>query len=423
MRFKGLWRHPDFMRLWTGQTISEFGSRITREGLPYAAVLTLAATPFQMGILAALGTVPVLLFGLIAGVWVDRLARRPILIATDIGRALLVGSIPVAALFGVLTIWQLYIVIFLCGVLTIFFEVAHQSYLPALVEREHVLEGNSKLSTTSAVAEIGGPALAGTLVQTLTAPIAMAFDALSFLASAFFIQRIKKPETPADTAEKEGTEQAAEIWPEIREGLQVILHNPILRSLAGCTAILNFFGSFFGALYLLYAAKELKLDPALVGILIGLGGVGAVVGSLIAERVMRRFGLGPTLLGAMLVSRLVVVGMPLAGGPIELVFLCMALPQLIGDGALMIFMINEVSLRQTIVPDRLLGRANASMHFLVGAISPVGPLIAGILAETIGLRPTVWIATIGMMGAVVAIWLSPIPKLREFPTAVNSEQL
>lgn len=417
----GLWQDRNFMRLWTGQTVSEFGSRITREGLPYAAVLILGASPFEMGVLAALAALPVLLVGLFAGVWADRVRRRPIMIATDLGRALLVGSIPVAAIFSWLSLWQLYIVIFLTAALTIFFEVAQQSYLPSLVEREHILEGNSKLGTSSSLAEIGGPALAGVLVQLLTAPIAMFLDALSFLASAIFIQKIKKTE-PAPQLSPTNEAGVPQIWAEIKEGLQVILHNPILRALAGCTALFNFFGGFFGAFYILYATKELKLDPAVIGVLIGLGGVGALSGSLLAGFVMRRLGLGKTLIGMLLVSRVVTLLIPMAGGTPEFVIFCMALPQLLGDGTLIIFMINEVSLRQTIVPDHLLGRANASMRFLVGAISPIGPLVGGLLGEAIGLRPALWIAVIGMFSSVLIVWFSPIRHLRDFPVGLQQNE-
>src|SRR5205085_1546506 len=227
----------NFGLLWIGQTISAFGSRITREGLPLTANLVLGATPTEMGLLAAAGTLPVLLIGLLAGVWVDRLPRRPILIIADISRAVLLGTVPLAAVLGVLRIEQLYLVAVLVGILTVFFEVANQSFLPTLVQREHIVEGNSKLSASDSLAEIGGPALTGVLVQLITAPIAILFDALSFLASALcagFI-RVREP-APVPTEERQS------LWREIREGLRLVLGNPLLRATTAALSTRAFFG-------------------------------------------------------------------------------------------------------------------------------------------------------------------------------------
>ncbi len=407
-RFSGLWHNPDFMKLWTGQTISQFGSRITRDGLPLAAVLTLAATPAQMGGLIAVGALPVLLVGLFAGVWVDRLRRRPIMIIADVGRALLLGTIPVAAFLGVLTIWQLYIVAALTGILTVFFDVADQSFLPTVVQREHVMEGNSKLGASDAVAEVGGPALAGVLIQLLTAPIAMAFDALSFLASALCINLIRTVEPPPKPAE-----QRQKVWQEIGEGLRLVLGHPLLRPLAAGSAMRSFFGSFFAALYSLYAVRELGVPPAILGLLIGLGGIGGLAGALLVGPIMRRFGPGKTLIWSLALGTGLQLFVPLAGGPLILVALFFGTAQLLGDIGGTVYAISEVSLRQSVIPDRLLGRANASMHFLVGAVSPIGPLIAGALGEIIGLQLTLLISVLGMLSSTLWLIFSPVRTLRE----------
>ncbi|MEI7555420.1 MFS transporter [Candidatus Chlorohelix sp.] len=411
IHLSGLWRKPDFMKLWTGQMISEFGSRITREGLPYAAVLVLAASPAELGFLTALTALPVLLVGLIAGVLVDRVKRRPVMIWCDIGRFLLVGSIPVAALFGLLTMWQLYVVALLVGTFTIFFEVASQSYLPSLVERENLVEGNSKLGASSSLAEICGPPLAGVLVQTLTAPIAMAFDAISYLFSALGVGLIRKPETKSISAHHEFN-----FWREVREGLAVVLSNPYLRPLAINSAISNFFGSFIGTFYVYYAVNDLKLEPGILGFIIGLGGIGALLGTLLATPTLKRLGLGNSLLVALFLGKLVPFLIPLAGGLPWLVIVCMALPQLLGDATMMVFLIHSTSLCQSVVPDRLLGRANASMQFLIGAISPIGPLAAGFLGSWLGVRLTLLIALVGMLSGGLAVIFSPLRTLREFPT-------
>ncbi|MCC7448142.1 MAG: MFS transporter [Anaerolineae bacterium] len=414
--FTGLWRHPDFMKLWIGQTISAVGSRITREGLPLTALLILSATPAQLGILTALGSLPVLFLSLIAGVWVDRLRRRPILIVADAGRFVLLLTIPAAALTGHLTMGLLYVVAVLAAALTLFFDVAYESVLPALVQPENVLEGNSKLATTESLAEIGGPALAGALIQLITAPLAICLDALSFLISAVSVVLIRAPEPAPKPRVEEQT-----IWHEIIEGLRVIAHNPVLRTLAIGMGVRGFFGNFFGTLYGLYAIRELGLSPAVLGVLIGMGGVGALVGALLAARLPRRFGLGRTLTAMLLISGLINGLIPLASGPTLLSAGMLMLAQLIGDAAMVVFLINELSLRQVIVPDRLLGRVNASVGFLARGIAPVGALVAGLLADQIGARPTLWIAVIGIL--LTSLWMlaSPVRQLQQHLAYVPAE--
>jgi MFS family permease len=403
----GLWRDGDFLKLWTGQTISAFGSRITREGIPLAANLTLGAGPAEMGLLAAAGAAPVLLVGLLAGVWVDRLRRRPVLIIADVLRAALLGSIPAAAIFGSLRIEQLYLVTALVGVLTVFFEVADQSYLPTLVEREHVVEGNSKLGATDSLAEIGGPPLAGVLVQTITAPLAILFDALSFLVSAASVALIRKPEpAPTPHAERVGA------WSEILVGLRVVFGDPVLRATVAAGASWSFFGGAYATLYNLFLLRELGVRPAEYGVLVAMGGVGALLGALGAGRLTRRVGLGRALIGVMVLSGLVALLTPLAGGTHTQVLLMLGASQLVGDFGGAIEGIAVTSLRQAVVPDRLLGRANASAGFLIGGVHPIGALLAGALAGAIGMRATLLIAVIG--GLLRALWIvfSPVRDLR-----------
>jgi MFS family permease len=264
--------HRHFALLWLGQTISEFGSRITREGLPLAAVLTLQATTAQMGLLAALGSIPVLLVGLFAGVWMDRLRRRPILILADVGRAALLCSIPLAAMLGMLRIELLYVVAALAGVLSVFFEVAHRSFLPALLRREDIVAGNSELETSASLAEIGGPALSGLLVQALTAPIAILFDALSFLASALCIGLIRLLEQQRPQMEKR-----QDMWGDMREGWHALLAHPLLRALAAYAGTRSFFSGAFATLYALYVVRTLHITPAGYGLSVTLGGIGALL--------------------------------------------------------------------------------------------------------------------------------------------------
>jgi MFS family permease len=292
MRFKltGLWCHSEFVKLWTGQTISQFGSQITVLALPLAAVLTLKANAFEMGVLSAAQFVPFLLIGLFAGVWVDRMRRRPILILADVGRTLLLGSIPLAAWLGVLRMEQLYVVAFLVGITTVFFDVAYQSYLPALIPRENLIEGNSKLEVSRSVARIAGPGMAGALVQLVTAPIVIFLDALSFLVSVLSLLIIDQPELPPTSAHGRQS-----MWQEISEGLGVVLRNPVLRSTAGCTATANLFSYLMFAVYVLYVTNELHVGPGLLGLIFSIGGVGALLGSLIGGALGSAIGLRPTL--------------------------------------------------------------------------------------------------------------------------------
>jgi MFS family permease len=408
----GLWQHRDFMKLWLGQTVSQFGSHITGAALPFVAFLTLGATPLQLGILGALGSVPILLFGLFAGVWVDRLRRRPILIGADLGRALILGSIPLAALLGVLRIELLYVVAALVGILTVFFDVAYASILPSLVTRHELVEANSKLGSSSALAEIGGPSLAGFLVQLISAPFAILIDAVSFVLSAAGIILIRTAEPPPPPAAGRRP-----VLRDMAEGLRLVLRQPILRGLAGHAATMTFFGNFIGVLYSIYCVQELGIPPAIVGVMIGLGGVGAFIGTLIVGPVTRRLGVGRSIIGAVLFGTLVNMMIPLVWGPPLLVAGILMMTQLVGDISWPVHSVNEQSLRQAIVPDRLLGRANASMQFLTGGIAPLGALLGGWLGEVIGMRPTLLIAIAGLLLAILWLIFSPIRQLRDPPAA------
>jgi predicted MFS family arabinose efflux permease len=402
-RAAGLWHHPDFVKLWTGQTISNFGSGITGIALPLTAVLVLSASAVQMGILGALDGLAVVIFGLLAGVWVDRVRRRPLLIASDLGRAFLLGSIPLAALFGVLSMTQLYVVAALVGILTVFFNVADESYLPSLIPPEQLVEANSKLAMSDSLAEMSGPALAGPLVQLLSAPLAIAFDALSFLASALGVGLIRTPEPqPKPTAQKQSA------WHESLEGLRTLWGDSRLRALAISGGIFNFFGNFIGTLYILYIVRDLHITALIVGFLVAAGGVSALVGTFIARRLIRRIGLGLSI-GAMLTFYGLTGSLTvLAYGPIWLAATFLFAAQLIGDASVSIYFIAEVSLRQAIIPNDLLGRVNASMQLVTRGALPISAIFAGILGDMIGLRPTIAIGVLGVIAAGLWLLLSSV---------------
>ncbi len=414
----GLWRHGDFLRLWTGETISQFGSQISQLAIPFAAILVLDASAFEV---AALGTVeflPFIIFTLPAGVWVDRMRRRRILIAGDLGRAVLLGSIPVAYAFDALTLWQLYVVGFLVGICTVFFDVAYQSYLPSLVERSQIIDGNSKMEITRSGAQISGPGLAGLLVQIFTAPYAVLIDAVSFVASGFFIFRIRKPEEPPRAAVPDGEKPS--MWTELKEGLRFVLANPNLRAQAGCTATSNFFGSLAFSIILVYAVRELDLSAGVIGLVLSIGAVGGLVGALVATRLSSRFGIGPvTIVTAALFgpTMLIYAVAPVGNAAVPL----LVVAQLVFGVTVVVYNIVQVSYRQAICPPRLQGRMNSVMRFMVWGTIPLGTMAGGTLASWIGLRETIAVGAIGGSLAVLWIIFSPQRHLREMPEPVEDD--
>lgn len=399
--------HRHFAFLWIGRAVSNFGSYITGIGLPVAALLLLHATPAQMGLLAALEALPGLFLGLFIGVLVDRLPRRPIMIAADIGRALLLALIPLTVALGLLQLDWFYVVAVLVGVLTICFDVAGLSFLPTLLQLEDLPVGNSRLGTSDSLAEIAGPPMAGLLISLLTAPVAILLDVLSFLFSAFCLSRICVSET-----RREDSTARLHLWGEIGEGLSLLLRSPILRSLAAYISTQMFFGGAFAALYLLYTMQLFGASPLAYSILVALGGIGALGGSFCASRFTRHFGYGRTLIGMSLLFGLLSFCTPLAAGPLPVAFVLMAVSQLFGDTAFAVYSINEISLRQELIPIHLLGRVNACMHILSNSVMPLGALLAGLLAEVIGVRHTLLVASSGIFLAFAWLLFSPLRHYR-----------
>lgn len=407
-RSASLWRHPDFLRLWTGQTISRLGSVVTRTAMPLVALLVLGAGPFELALLVVLESAGRLVVGLFAGAWVDRLRRRPVLIADDVARAALLLWIPVAHALGVLRIEQLYLVAFAAAALAALFDAAYPAYVPTLIGRERLVEANSKLAASAGVAEIGGPGFAGGLVQIAGAPLAMLVDAVSFLASAASLGLIRAAEPP-----RPPREAATRMVEEIAEGLAAVRRNAVLLPIALQSVPDHFFGAFYAVLYSLYLLQELRLDPFLLGIVISAGGVGSLVGSFFASAVIARLGIGSAIVTTFIAASAIGVLTPLAQGPVALATFMVFLPQLIGDGLKTIDGVAELSLVQGVTPDRVLGRVNATLDVVAhGAAYPVGALAAAFVAEAIGTRGAIAIAWAGMSLSVVFLLLSPIPRLR-----------
>ncbi len=409
---RALWRQRDFLKLWTGQSVSQVGSWITLVGLPIAAAQMLNASPMQMGILSGVSAAATLSFGLFAGAWADRLRRRPLMIAADFGRAAVLATVPLAAALKHLTIGHLYIVAAAASTLTVIFDVSYQAYLPSLVGPDDLLEGNSKLALSENIAGVVGPGITGLLIAALTAPIAILFDALSFVWSAVSVWVIRQPEP------RPAPHPAPHIGREIVEGLRASWHQPILRSLLlrGATAALSV--GFGGSLYILYAVRELKIGAAMLGWVIAVGGCSGVLGALAAARLSRRFGIGPTLIASAMTVAVASLLPPLARGPAALCAAILAVAQL-GDIGWTIFDINALTLRQGIAPANLLGRVSSASHLMFRGILPLGALLGGALAESIGLRAAMFVGATGSLLSTLWLIFSPIRRLREAPKAAN----
>ena len=412
----GLWRHGDFLKLWSAETISQFGSTIDDIAFPLVAILVLDASAFEVAALATVLFLPFIFFTLPAGVWVDRLPRRPILIIGDFGRAALYATVPIAYVADVLTLWQLYIVGFLVGVFQVFFDVAYQSYLPSLVDRDKIVEGNSKFEISRSAAQISGPGLGGILVEILTAPYAVLVDALSFVASGLFLLGIRKPEPKPEVATVDGRKPS--MWYELKEGLRFVLGNPNLRAQAGCTATSNFFGSVAFSIALVFAVRELGLSPGVIGLVFSVGAAGSLLAAFTTTRVTRRFGIGPTsIVVAALFAPSWLLWAFAPDGNDAIPFLVAA--QLVFGFTVVVYNIAQVSYRQAICPPRLQGRMNSVMRFIVWGTIPLGTISGGALATWIGLRETMAIGAIG--GGLAFLWLllSPQRHLRELPEPVD----
>jgi MFS family permease len=409
----GLWRHGDFVKLWTAETISQFGSQIGGFALPLVAIITLGATPFQVSALFVVEFAPFLLISLPAGVWVDRLPRRPILILGDFGRFAALLTIPIAYAFDALTIWQLYGVGFFVGVCTVFFDVAYQSYLPSLVDRTQLVEGNSKLEVSRSAAQLSGPALAGVLVEVLKAPFAILFDAISFLVSGLFVLLIGKREENVPTR-AERKEAKSSMRSELREGLAWVLGNPYLRTISASTATFNFFGPMMFAILAIYLVRGLEMSPATIGAIFAAGQGGYLLGALFASRISRWIGVGPAILvGALCeISQLLV---PLAPQDANRAIPFLVAAGLIVSFGIVLYNVTQLSMRQAITPERLQGRMNSTIRFIVWGVMPIGQLTGGALATVFDLRTAIWVGAIGCSVAWLPLVIGPVKSLREIP--------
>jgi MFS family permease len=409
----GLWANGDFLKLWTGQSISEFGSQVSALAIPWLAAKSLGASPFEFSILGVLGFLPFILFALPAGVWVDRLRRRPILIAGDAVRAVLLAWIPVGWALGLLTIWQLYVLTFLVGIVTVLFDVAYQSYLPSLVDRDQLVDGNSKLQTTVSAATIAGPGLAGVLIAAFTAPYAVLVDAASFVVSAAFMIPIRRRES---LPEKVDGAPKPKMLPELKEGLFYVVRHRHLKWIAVCTGSSNFFGSVAFSIGVLYMARALNLSSLAAGLVLAGFGIGSLVGALATPRFQRSVGVGGAIWMSALLFSVAGLAFPLAPQNFPVPVLLIG-TLLFGFGG-MAYNITQVSYRQAITPERLQGRMNASMRWIVWGTMPLGSLLGGAIATTYTIRTALWVGAIGSLFTFLPVFLTSVRSISEMPEQI-----
>jgi MFS family permease len=407
----GLWRHRDFMLLWAGQSVSELGSDVTMLVLPLTAVIVLRASTLQVGLLSAATTLPFLLIALPAGVVVDRIAKRWLMIGCDAARTLIIGSVPVAAALGALTLAQLYVVALLAGVLTVFFDVAYQSYTPALIGREQLMDGNGKLQATQAFAQVAGPSLGGGLFGLLRAG-ALTADAASYAISTASLLAIRTREprrAPGASAARLPRRQ------ELLAGLAFIARHPVLRKIAACTATCNLFVEMYLALQVIFLVRVLHVRPGFAGLLLAAAGLGGVAAGIFSGPISRRIGSARVIWVSMLGFGAPGLLVPLAEPGWRVALLAIGLVSL--SFTAITYNIATVSYRQSICPPELLGRLNAAMRWIVWGTLPLGGLLGGTLGTALGVRPTIWIGITGTYAAGLWVLFSPLRRMRDVPSA------
>ena len=406
----GLWRNPDFVKLWGSLTITHFGGQVTFLALPLTAALMLDATPFEVGVLTALEALPYPLFGLFAGVLVDRARKLPVIIWADVGRGLALLSVPICAWLGVLSMPVLYVAGFLVGLGSVIGWPAYQVFMTERVGRANLVEANAKIGISDSASQLVGPGLAGALIQWLTAPIAILLDACSFMVSAWMLRGIPPAATDAPKVSGES------VWREIGEGLAAVWHNRTLRALAWSLAAWQLFRHAYVAVVILFAARELGFSAGHVGVLFMLAGVGSLAAAGAVTPLNARFGFGPTMLAAMGGTGVawIVLGAATGGHVVASVTFGMGLFLL--DFSAMTFFINYLTLRQTVTPDRLLGRVTATMICLTVATAPLGGLAGGWIAEHWGLRAPILLAGVGALLMIpIVAWTSPLARMMALP--------
>lgn len=404
-----LWRHADFLNVWTAETISQFGAQISIFAVPLIAAITLDSSPMEMGILAAAGPAPRLVIGFFAGAWADRRSRRPIMIATDIGRMLAGAVIPIAALNGNLTFALLLLMAVISGMQTVFFDVAWAALLPNLVGKRHLTDATSKLMGSASLAQVMGPALGGLIVGWIGGPSAMWIPVLTFGLSAWFLMRIRTPELLPERVE------STSMLSEVREGLVELWHEPVVRALMNSAIVLNFGGFIFLSVYVLFMTHDLELSSRGIGLVYASGGVGALVGTIIAPILARKIGVGPSILAGAITFGIANMPVPLAFYFPDIALPAVVIAETTAWMSVMVFNVNRFALRQAITPDHLRGRIAASSGTLISGAIMLGSLVGGGIGQVISVHAALYVGIVIMALAAIWVWRSPIPGIIDFP--------
>ena len=404
---RSLIHHADFRRLWIGDTASQLGVALGGLAVPYLAVTALGASEFQMGLLSTLTSLGFLIIGLPSGALIDRRRKRTVMMVADVGRALLLATLPLAWWLGWLTFAQVLVVATAAGMLTVFFDVSYQSYLPVLVPRDQVVEGNSKLQASQSVSQLAGPGIGGLLIKLIGAPWVIALNAVGYLASATALWRIRHRETPPPAADRRP------LVTEIGEGLQFVVGHPLLRRLIACTGLGNLTFSMITALEVLYMVDTLHFSPVTIGILEMVGAAGGLVAAVLTTKLAKTIGEGPTIIATATVFQLFAFAWPLSSvlPPVP----TLMVGSVLISTSVVAYNISTVSFRQRLCPPALLGRMNASARFLVWGSMPVGAFLGGILGTHVGIVPTFWIAAVGGLVSLLPIYFSPLWRMFTLP--------
>jgi len=411
-----LWRHRDFAKIWSAATVSILGSQVTIIAVPFIALTMLGASVFQVSLLTAVEMLPFLLFTLPAGAWLDRVRRRPVLVAADIGRGVVLMSIPVAYVFHTLTMGQLYVVAFVAGTLTALFDVADQSYLPAILDRDDLVDGNAHLQVSYSVAQIGGPTLGGNLIAIIAAPIAITVDAISFFVSGGFISSIRRrEEAPKRRLDESGLPTSMRA--EIAEGLGYVLGNRYLRPIAACTGISNLFAAALFSVFPVLIWRDLRLPPAFFGTVMGVASVGFLAGAGLSSRLPGAIGIGRTIAISASLGAPAFLLLTLTPASLDLAAVTLFVGWFVAGMSQVIYNVAQISLRQAITPSEMQSRMNATMRFIVWGTIPIGSLMGGAMATILPVRAALIFAALASFASAVPILLSPLRSLREMPAS------
>ena len=400
-----------FSRLWFGETVSVLGTQVTFLAMPLAAVMILGASPFQMGLLGAVDNMPYLIFGLGVGALVDRVSRRRLMVTSDLARAVVLASIPLAAAAGVLSLPQLFVVAFVVGVFNIVFDVSYQAQLPDLVAAERLVEANGKLEMSRSLSLVVGPGLAGTLVQLITAPFAIVVDAASYVVSARSIATIYEPEsTPGATGQG--------LRREVADGLRVVAGDRRLVGIAGAAATVSMAMNAWLAVFVYHLVRDLSLDAGAVGLLFVVFGMGGVVGAVSASRLAQMIGVGRLLAITPLVAGLGGLAVAIVGGSGSVLAVKVGGAAAVFGFGLVTFSVTAAGVRQVLAPEALRGRVMATLRFFEWGVMPVGSVVGGLVGEAAGPAAALAFAALVFVSACVWIVASPLRGMKVLPRLV-----